>query len=72
MLCQNIFDADDNFVILPFNISSYLAGPHTIHIKKYIITISDCSFYYLKTLNSTTIRRNFYHGQTLDIAVNPW
>ena len=43
----------------------------TIHIEKYIITISDCSFYYLKTLDSSTIRRNFYHGQTLDIAVNP-
>ena len=70
LLYQSYFNAVVKFGILLLNISSYLILYYS-HWKVYIITISDCSFYYLKTLNSTTIRRNFYHGQTLDIAVNP-
>ena len=71
MLCQSFFDAAGNFGILLFNVKSHLVLI-LFTLKKYIITISDCSFYDSKTLNSTTIHNNFYHGQTLDITVNPW
>ena len=54
VLYQSFVDAVGNFGILFLNISSHLVLL-LFTLKRYIITISDCNFYYLKTWNSTTI-----------------
>ena len=71
MLCQSFFDADGNFGILLFNVKSHLVLI-LFTLKKYIITISDCSFYDSKPYILLPFDNNFYNGQTLDITVNPW